>query len=152
MARWVASTSASTDASTGASTRAMERVEIVTRGGRRDYTAEEKAALLDEVAACGGRVGEVARRHGMCSSLLYRWRRGAEGRPVQRKAAPRPPRLVPLVIGPGVPAAVPERAAPPVRETVGAAIEVVLRNGRVLRVGDGADVTVVARLAAALEA
>jgi transposase len=34
----------------------------------------------------------------------------------------------------------------------GAAIEVVLRNGRVLRVGAGADATVVARLAAALEA
>ena len=42
MARWVASTSASTGAGTGA----MERVEIVTRGARREYTAGEKAAFL----------------------------------------------------------------------------------------------------------
>ena len=77
--------------------------------------------------------------------------REAEGRPVKRKTASRPPQLVPLVVGPGVPAAVAE-AVTPVRETVGAAIEVVLRNGRVLRVGGEADAAVVARLAAALEA
>jgi len=47
---------------------------------------------------------------------------------------------------------VPEAVAPTPRERVGAAVEVVLRNGRVLRVGGDADVAVVARLAAALEA
>ena len=143
MARWVAST--------GASTGAVERVEIVTRGARRDYTAEEKAAFLAEAAEPGARVLEVAQRHGISPSLIHRCRREAEGRPVKRKTAPRPPQLVPLVVGPGVPAAVAE-AVTPVRETVGAAIEVVLRNGRVLRVGGEADAAVVARLAAALEA
>ena len=49
MARWVANTSASTGASTGA----MQRVEIVTRGARRDYTAEEKAAFLAEASEPG---------------------------------------------------------------------------------------------------
>jgi transposase len=129
----------------------MERVEIVTRGGRRDYTAEEKAAFLAEAAEPGVRVLEVAQRHGISPSLIHRWRREAEGRPVKHKVARRPPRLVPLIIGPSVPATDPEAVAP-VRGTVGAAIEVMLRNGRVLRVGGEADVAVVARLAAALEA
>ena len=77
MARWVAST--------GASTGAVERVEIVTRGARRDYTAEEKAAFLAEAAEPGARVLEVAQRHGISPSLIHRWRREAEGRPVKRK-------------------------------------------------------------------
>lgn len=65
MARWVSSMGASTGASTGAGTVAMERVEIVTRGGRRSYTADEKAALLAEAAAPGVRVLAVAQRHGV---------------------------------------------------------------------------------------
>lgn len=139
-------------ASTNASTGAMERVEIVTRGARRDYTAEEKAVLLAEAAEPGARVLEVAQRHGISPSLIHRWRREAEGRPVKHKAVRRPPRLVPLIVGPSADLAAPEPVAPPARETVAAAVEGVLRNGRVLRVGADADVTVVARLAAALKA
>lgn len=59
MAPWVASTSATTGAGTGA----MERVEVVTRRGRRDYTAEEKAAYLAEAVEPGARVLAVAQRH-----------------------------------------------------------------------------------------
>lgn len=50
----------------------MAEVEIITR--RRKWTAEEKAALLAEVSAEGGRVAIVARRHGLSESLLYNWR------------------------------------------------------------------------------
>ena len=50
----------------------MAEVEIITR--RRKWTAEEKAALLSEVDAEGGRVAMVARRHGLSESLLYNWR------------------------------------------------------------------------------
>ncbi|MBI0539810.1 transposase [Roseomonas sp. KE2513] len=152
MARWVSSTGARTGASTGAGIVAMERVEIVTRGGRRTYTAEEKAALLAEVGAPGARVLAVAQRHGVAPSLLHRWRREAEGRPVKPKVAPHLPPFVPLVVGPSGSDPVAEAVTPTLRERVGAAVEVVLRNGRVLRVGGDADVAVVARLAAALEA
>lgn len=41
---------------------------------RRHWTPEEKAALLAEVEAEGGRVLMVARRHGISKSLLYNWR------------------------------------------------------------------------------
>lgn len=136
-----------TGASTGADTVEAERVEIVTRGERRrSYTPEDKGRLLAETAEPGARVLEVAQRHGISPSLLHRWRREAEGRP-PRKAARPVPRLVPLLVGPPAGASTPCMAV-----TEGAAIEVVLRNGRVLRVGAAADAAIVARLAAVLEA
>ena len=150
MAKVVAGTSASTDAGTGA----PGRVEIVTRGeGRRSYTPEEKARLLSEAAAPGARVSEVARRHGVCASLLHRWRRQAEGRPVRKmpRRAARPAPFVPLLLQAGCPPG-PPASAPSMGGMADVAIEVVLRNGVVLRVGAGADAAAVARLAAALEA
>jgi transposase len=49
--------------------------EIVARvERRRQWTPEDKAALLAEVEAAGGRVSAVARRHGISKSLLYNWR------------------------------------------------------------------------------
>jgi transposase len=49
--------------------------EIIARvERRRRWTPEEKAALLAEVEATGGRVSVVARRHGISKSLLYNWR------------------------------------------------------------------------------
>jgi transposase len=50
----------------------MAEVEIVSR--RRKWTPEEKATLLAEVEAEGGRVSVVARRHGISNSLIYNWR------------------------------------------------------------------------------
>ncbi len=141
-----------TGASTVAATGVVERVEIVTRGeARRSYTPGEKARLLTEAAVPGARVLLVAQRHGVSPSLMYRWRRQAEGRAV-RKAPPRPPAFVPLLLDGGKPAS---GSAPPVRPPEGdgreGQVEVVLRNGRLLRVGVGADAAVVARLAAALD-
>ena len=50
----------------------MRAAEIITR--RRKWRPEEKAVLLAEVEAEGGRVSVVARRHGLSESLLYNWR------------------------------------------------------------------------------
>ena len=50
----------------------MAETEIIAR--RRKWRPEEKAALLAEVEAEGGRVAIVARRHGLSESLLYNWR------------------------------------------------------------------------------
>ena len=148
----MAGSKSSTGAGTVAATGGVERVEIVTRGEvRRSYTPEEKARLLTEAAVPGARVLLVAQRHGVSPSLVYRWRRQAEGRAV-RKAPPRPPAFVPLLLDGGEPAS---GSAPPARppegDGLGGQVEVVLRNGRLLRVGVGADAAAVARLAAALE-
>ena len=50
----------------------MEGEILVER--RRQWTPEQKAVLLAEVEAEGGRVSVVARRHEMSASLLYNWR------------------------------------------------------------------------------
>jgi transposase len=53
----------------------MSSVEIVSRmEPRRKWSAADKAALLAEVDAEGGRVTLVARRHRISESLLYNWR------------------------------------------------------------------------------
>src|SRR5919112_2850366 len=91
-------------ASTDAATDGVARVEIVTRGeARREYTPDERAAVLTEAAMPGARVLLVAQRYGLSPSLVYRWRREAAGRPA-RQARPRTPRFVPLLVeGNGVP-------------------------------------------------
>ncbi len=64
----------------------MTEAEIVTR--RRKWTGEEKAALLAEVEAEGGRVAMVARRHGLSESLLYNWRSVAKAAMPPQRAEP----------------------------------------------------------------
>jgi transposase len=54
---------------------ALADVEILGRiGRRRKWTAQEKASLLAEVEAEGGKVTIVARRHRISESVLYNWR------------------------------------------------------------------------------
>lgn len=131
----------------------MTRVEIVTRGeARREYTPDERARVLTEAAMPGARVLLVAQRYGISPSLVYRWRREAAGRPA-RQVPPRAPRFVPLLVDDGgmrQGAVVPPDT--PMQDAGAGRVEVVLRNGRLLRVGAGMEAAVVARLAAALEA
>jgi transposase len=98
------------------------------------------------------RVLVAAQRHGVSPSLVYRWRREAAGRPV-RKARPRAPRFVPLLVdGDGLAKAPMVSPEPAGRDAGVDRIEILLRNGRVMRVGIGTDAAAVARLASALEA
>ena len=74
----------------------MSEAEIVAR--RRKWTGQEKAALLAEVEAEGGRVSVVARRHGISDSLLYNWRSAWKAAISMR--SPEPVEFMPLgVIG-----------------------------------------------------
>lgn len=134
-----------------------EVISVVAR--RRRWTLEQKLALVEEVSRPGASVAAVADRHGVSRSLLFEWRRqvrkgtmpgvvraeaAASLVPVRvvedasRKEAPRPPR--PLC-GPA------ERAG-----KAAATIEVLLPNGRVLRVSETIRPEVLVRLAAALDA
>src|SRR5690349_20059743 len=78
----------------------VETEEIVAR--RRKWTPAEKAALLAEIEAEGGRVSVVARRHGISDRLLYNWRSAWKAAVSMRNAGPQPPvEFVPLgMIGP----------------------------------------------------
>ena len=116
----------------------MADMEILgPRDRRRIWGAREKAALLAEVDAEGGKVRLVARRHGISESLLYNWRSArkaaavASGAPedvtfvplgVVEDKAPRPPAL----LGSAEPVLAPEFAP---AEGKAGAIEIVLPGG-----------------------
>lgn len=70
------------------------RIEIVGER-RRAHDAEFRARLVEASWRPGARVQDLARRHGICASLIYRWRRSA-------------PRRAPSAVEPG--AAVPAGA------------------------------------------
>ena len=55
---------------------------------RRVWSAHEKAALLAEVDAAGGKVRLVARRHQISESLLYNWRSARKAAAVSRAQQP----------------------------------------------------------------
>ena len=64
------------EAATVAATRgeAMPRIEIVA-DRRRAHSAAFRAGVVAESLMPGVRVQDVAERHGICPSLIYRWRR-----------------------------------------------------------------------------
>ena len=68
------------------------RIEIVGER-RRAHDAEFRTRLVEASWRPGARVQDLARRHGICASLIYRWRRSAS------------PRVAPSAVEPG--AAVP---------------------------------------------
>jgi transposase len=54
----------------------MQRIEIVGER-RRAHDAAFRGQVVAESMAPGTRIQELARRHGICASLIYRWRREA---------------------------------------------------------------------------
>ena len=53
----------------------IEVIEGPQAGRRRRFTAEEKRRLVAEASELGSSISLVARRNGISSSLLFRWRR-----------------------------------------------------------------------------
>src|ERR1700756_4621648 len=54
----------------------IDRVEVIASvQRRRRWSAEEKAAIVQETYAPGMSVSLVARRHGIAPNQLFRWRR-----------------------------------------------------------------------------
>jgi transposase len=111
---------------------------------RRRWRREQKLAILAEVDAPGGSVSDVARRHGLHTSLLFRWRRDLAKRTRSASASPEQSVLPVRLPPPSVPA-LPAPARP-------GTIEVMLAGGRTLRVGADVDTAVLVRIVEALEA
>lgn len=123
--------------------RTSPKFEVIA-GTRRRWGREQKLAILAEVDAPGGSVSEVARRHALHTSLLFRWRRELSRR---RPYAPAWPAqsFVPVRLPPP---SVPAPHAPARSGT----IEIVLIGGRTVRVGADVEVGALLRLIEALEA
>ena len=119
-----------------------DRVEVMLSSDqRRAHAPELRARLVSEILSGQVTVSELSRREGICTSVLHRWHRRARldaGLPVTTI----PARLLPVKMEPHLPTPAPRSAA---------GLEVVLGNGRVLRVPSGMDPVLVAQMAAALE-
>jgi transposase len=114
---------------------------------RRRWTTAHKLKIVSESLAPHASVTELARRHGLNPNLIYRWRHQAKTGALSR--APEGQSrfaLVAVAAGSG--------ARPLTRSDLQGdyTIEVVLRNGRILRLSEGTAPTRVAPLADALEA
>ena len=75
------------------------RIEVFTGAGRRrEWSAEQKAAILAESYAGTSSVCDVARRHGLTPTQLFTWRRTA--RDQAAAVANQNPEFVPAMIEP----------------------------------------------------
>jgi transposase len=137
----------------------MSDVEILARvERRRKWSVAEKAALIAEVEAEGGKVKPVAQRHRISESLLYNWRAAwkAAAAAAGSSAAIE---FVPLgVVGVADPAAsallpAPEPLSPQQRaEARAGAIEIALPDGSRVSVDAFVNETALSRVLRALKA
>lgn len=138
---------AATVAATNESPQLLQRIEIV-GDRRRVHDAAFRAEVVAASCVPGVRVQEVAERHGICPSLVYRWRRAAAAMDGSQ------PRLLPLRIV-GEPA--PVQAAPqapgsrsPARGRASGLIEIELAGGERVRVDEAVSLAALRRVLAVL--
>src|SRR5712691_3623462 len=113
---------------------------------RRRWSAAEKLRVVAESLSAGSSVAEFARRHDIHPNLVHAWRRQA--RTGELSVAPDgEARFVPVAV------ATENGVAHPTRDDddAGSIVEVVLRNGRLLRLSDRMAAGRAALLADALE-
>ena len=117
---------------------------------QRRRTVAERQAIVMEAFAEGQSVSVVAERHGVSTASIYLWRRQAQEdvSGTARKGRSHPPSSVTLV--PVQIASLPEAPRPTPLTRV-ERIEIVLANGRILKVCEGIDPARLARLVAAVE-
>lgn len=107
---------------------------VVVAGTRRTWSREEKRAIVAEAENSATSASAVARRHGVHSSLLFRWRRAALEEN-WAAASPPQPAFIPLALpAPSGPSRC-ERAAAGV-------IEIELAGGHRLRADASVEVAV----------
>jgi transposase len=113
---------------------------------RRRWTTAEKLRLVAESSASGLSVADFARRHDVHPNLVHAWRRQARTGELS-VAADGEARLTPVAVATEDSAALPTSNG----DDGGSMVEVVLRNGRVLRISGRMAAGRVAQLADALE-
>jgi transposase len=113
---------------------------------RRRWSAAEKLRIVDECTAEGTTVADVARRHDVHANLVHLWRRQARTGLLSDATSGRA-QFAPVAL-----VAAEKRTVSPASEAgCEGVIELVLRNGRVLRLPEGVSPMWVARLVEALE-
>ena len=114
---------------------------------RRSWSKEQKRAIVAEIDIGGATLSQVARRHGIHTSLLFRWRKTLGcviGAPplADVPSASTAPTFIPVMLPLPPPASLPPKPG---------AVEIVLANGRTVRVGTDVDAQALAGIVDALE-
>jgi transposase len=143
-----------------------QRVEIITRGARRNWRMDQKREIVLASLAPGAMASAVCRQHGIGSGQLSVWREqfrdGKLGPPsplvlnfaeaVALAAPPLPPSDEPLPADRSrVPAAPRPRRQASAQFRDNEVIEIALPNGMVVRVGRAVDQAALGRVLAALK-
>ena len=105
-------------------------------GGRRQYSEDAKRRIVEETGRPSMSVSAVARRYGIRSSLLFRWRREFGAEPLARQAS-----FLPVQV---------TDDAPPIGRPA-PSIEVELSGGRRVRFAPDTDPETVKRMLSTLE-
>ena len=113
---------------------------------RRRWTSDQKQRIVQESLVEGACVVEIARRHDVHPNLLHLWRRQARVGGLSRRVELERGFVPVSIVATGGDT---EATVAEIRDT--ALIEVVLRNGRVLRVAPDLAAARIVQLAAALE-
>lgn len=115
---------------------------------RRRWSVAEKLRIVEECMAEGASVVEVARRYDVHANLVHVWRRQARTGLLTSDGGSGPVQFAPVaLVAPKVLDVAPEPGVP----RGGGVIELLLKNGRILRLPDGVAPLRVARLVEALE-
>ena len=119
----------------------LQRVEVITGvERRREWTDEEKLAIIAESCQDGAVISEVARRHGLRPQQLFTWRNGFRKREAARRlcggASGGTPAFAPVMIADERPAVAPVET--PAVIAGAAPIEIVL-GGATIRLHGGVD-------------
>ena len=119
------------------------RVEVL--GGverRRRWSRDDKMRIIEETLAPGAVVTEIARRHGIATSLVFTWRRRARLAPVASAG----PRLVPVQVAAAESVrSIQAPAAIPARKRRGV-IEIELGDGKRVSVDENVDADALKRV------
>lgn len=113
---------------------------------RRRWTTAEKLRLVAESSASGQSVADFARRHDVHPNLVHAWRRQVKTGELST-APDGEARFTPVAVATEGSAVLPTRSG----NDGGSIVEVVLRNGRLLRLSDRTAAERAALLADALE-
>jgi len=125
----------------------MTNVTVLSgRERRRRWTAAEKLRIVAECGSSGLSIAEFARRHDVHPNLVHAWRRQVQTGELSVAADGEAHFVAVSVAGES-------SAVGPIADDAGAGtvVEVMLRNGRVLRLSEGVAPRRVALLADALE-
>lgn len=122
------------------------RGEILGVERRRRWSVQEKLAIVQSVGVCGATVTQVAQRHDLRRQQIYAWRTDLKKRGLMSQDAGA--LFLPVEfsqVDPGRAETCPPSAGP-------GEIEVVLRNGRSLRVDAHVDAVALTQLVQTVEA